>query len=166
MVTKGTNMQTIELRCKNCGKRLLKYSQASIQRYKSPVKNCKKCGTRYADPRCHEIAIEGIPSDTFSISSYVIMMIIGALIFCRGIQLFGKYQIGIPNEIQWILPCLFVIIGAVMVVGSIVEIILIKTGRKAVKYDKLRAESENRLSDKRYVYILKDLGYKIPEKYL
>lgn len=159
-------MKTIVLRCKNCGKKLLTYSQASIQRYKSPVKSCKKCGTRYADPRCHEIAVEGIPPDTFSISSYVIIMIIGALILYRGIHLFGTYQLGVPDETQWLLPFLFVISGVIMAVAGIVEIILIKTGRKAVKYDKLRAESENRLRDKNYVYILQDLGYKIPEKYL
>lgn len=81
-------MQSIEIRCKSCGKKLLAYDQASTIRYKSPVKNCKKCGTRYADPRCHEIAIEGIPKDSFSIPSYVIMMIIGALILYRGIFLF------------------------------------------------------------------------------
>ncbi len=159
-------MQSIEIRCKNCGKKLLTYDQGSIRRYKSPVKNCKKCGTRYADPRCHEIAIEGIPGDTFYIPSYVIMVIIGALILYRGIYLFGVRQIGVPNGFQWFLPGFFTIAGAVMVIGGIVEIITIKTGRKTLKYEKLRKESEERLSDKSYAYILQDLGYQVPEKYL
>lgn len=159
-------MQSIEIRCKNCGKKLLKYEQSSSIKYESPVKKCKKCGTRYADPRCREIAIEGIPEGTFSIPLYVIMGIIGALILYRGIHLFGVHQIGTPDEIQWLLPSVFTILGAAMVIGSIVEIIAIKSGIKAKKYEKLRKESEERLSDKSYVYILQDLGYKVPEKYL
>ena len=67
-------MQEIEIRCKGCGKKLLKYSQSSFRKYGSPLKNCKKCGMRYADPRYREIAIEGVPKDTFSISSYLILV--------------------------------------------------------------------------------------------
>lgn len=156
----------IEIRCKKCGKKLLTYDRGSRRRYESPVKNCKKCGTRYADPRCHEIAIEGIPDDTFQIPLHVIMMIIGALILYRGIHLFGVHQIGVPDEIQWLLPATFIIISAVMVIDGIVEIIKIKSGWKALKYEKLRKESEERLSNKSYAYILQDLGYKVPEKYL
>lgn len=159
-------MQSIEIRCKNCGKKLLKYEQSSTRIYKSPVKKCKKCGTRYADPRCHEIAIEGIPEDAFNIPSFVILMIIGALILYRGIYLFGVHQIGVSDNIQWLLPSVFTLIGAVMVIGSIVEIIAIQSGIKTKKYEKLKKESEERLSDKSYVYILQDLGYKVPEKYL
>lgn len=159
-------MKYIEIRCKKCEKKLLTYSQSSFRKYKSPVRKCKKCGTTYADPRCHEIEIEGIPADTFSIPSYVIMMIIGALILYRGRYLFGMRQIGIPEGPQWLLPSLFVIGGAVMVLGCIVEIITIITGVKAKKYEKLRMESKERLSDKSYAYILQDLGYQIPEKYL
>ena len=159
-------MQSIEIRCKNCGKKLLKYEKRSTRKYKSPVKKCKKCGTRYADPRCCEMAIEGIPEDTFYIPSYVIFMIIGALILYRGIHLFSVHQIGTPDEIQWLLPSFFTLIGIVIVIGSIVEIIAIKSGLKAKKYEKLKKESEERLSDKSYVYILQDLGYKVPEKYL
>ncbi|MDE6750465.1 MAG: hypothetical protein K2K21_15615 [Lachnospiraceae bacterium] len=159
-------MQSIEIRCKNCGKKLLKYEKSSTRKYKSPVKKCKKCGTKYADPRCHEIALEGIPEDTFNIPIYVIMVIIGALILYRGIHLFGVHQLGVPDAIQWLLPAFFSIIGVAMLIGSIVEIIAIKSGIKAKKYEKLRKESEERLSDKSYVYILQDLGYKVPEKYL
>lgn len=32
-------MQSIEIRCKNCGKKLLKYDQNYTRKYKSPVKN-------------------------------------------------------------------------------------------------------------------------------
>ena len=80
--------------------------------------------------------------------------------------MFGVHQIGTPDELQWLLPSFFTLIGVVIVIGSIVEIIAIKSGLKAKKYEKLKKESEERLSDKSYVYILQDLGYKVPEKYL
>ena len=142
------------------------YSQAAFRRYGSPIRNCKKCGMRYADPRIHEIAIEGIPEDIFRISSYVILLIIGALILYRGVCLFGRHQLGVSDAIQWMLPSVFTIGGAVMVVDGIWEIISIVTGLKKKRFDKRREESEQRLADKSYVYMLRDLGYDIPEKYL
>lgn len=159
-------MEYVKIKCAHCGKKLLTYDQGSMIRYKSPVKNCKKCGARYADPRCHEMAIEGIPAGTFSTFSYIAMIVIGALILYRGIYLFKRYQLGVPDAMQWLLPTIFVIGGMVMVVGGIVEIIMIKTGWKTKKYARLLQESEQRLSDKNYAHVLKDLGYGVPEKYL
>lgn len=34
-------MQFYEIRCKNCGKKLLTYSQSSFRKYESPVKNAR-----------------------------------------------------------------------------------------------------------------------------
>lgn len=84
----------------------------------------------YADPRCHEIALDGIPPDTFSVRSNAVFAIIGALILYRGIYLFGKYQLGVPNKMQWMLPSVFVIWGAATAVWGIAEIILIVSGMK------------------------------------
>lgn len=159
-------MEFYEMRCKNCGKRLLTYSEISFRKYKSPVKKCKKCGLHYADPRCHEIAIEGIPPDTFCIPSYIAMLVVGGLISGRGIYLFGMHQVGVSDSFQWFMPSMYAILGIVLVVVSLVEIITIKSGRKAKKFDERRRESEVRLSDKGYVYMLQDLGYQIPDKYL
>lgn len=159
-------MQQTEIRCRKCGKKLLTYSQINVRKYKSPLHTCKKCGTKYIDPRCHEIAIEGIPADTFQISSYVILMIFGALILYRGIYLFGMHQMGVPDSTQWILPSVFAMGGLVMIIGGIAEIVMIITGIKAQKYERLRRQSEDRLRNKSYVYTLQDLGYQIPEEYL
>lgn len=159
-------MEEYEIRCKGCGKRLLKYSKISIRRYKSPVKTCSKCGMRYADPRCHEIAIDGIPSDTFRISSYILLAVVGALILYRGIYLFGMHQMGTPEMMQWLLPTLFTVFGSVLLLGGLTECILIVTGIKQRRFDKLTKESEQRLADKGYVYLLQELGYQIPDKYL
>lgn len=159
-------MEEYEIRCKGCGKRLLKYSKTSARKYKSPVKSCSKCGMRYADPRCHEIAIEGIPSDTFRISSYIFLAVAGALILYRGIYLFGMHQMGTPETMQWLLPTLFTVIGCIMLLGGLTECILIVTGIKRRRFDKLTKESEQRLADKGYVYLLQELGYQIPGKIL
>lgn len=159
-------MEFTELKCRNCQKRLLIYMDNGIRRYKNPVGSCKKCKTKYLDPRCHEIAIEGIPGDTFSVKSYTVMMVIGALILWRGIYLLGTYQLGTPDGMQWLLPVVFIIGGAVMVIGGIVEIIMIKTGKKAQRFERLRKESEARLKDRSYVYTLKGLGYNVSDNYL
>lgn len=158
-------MQEIEIRCKGCGKKLLKYSQSSFRKYGSPLKNCKKCGRRYADPRYHEIAIEGVPKDTFSISSYLILMLLGAFLLYRGIHLFRMYQLGVPSGMQFLLPTVFALGGIILVFGGIWEIITIVTGIKAKRFDKLRVESEMRLMNRSYAYSLQDFGYPVPEKY-
>lgn len=80
--------------------------------------------------------------------------------------MFRVHQIGTPEEIQWLLPAIFTITGVIIVIVCIVDIIAIKSGRKVLKYEKLMKESEERLRDKSYAYILQGLGYKVPEKYL
>lgn len=159
-------MSLVKLKCVRCGKRLLFYHQDGFRRYRSPLKRCKRCGNPYVDPRCHEIAAEGIPEDAFHTVSYVVMLVIGLFILYRGIHLFGRRQLGVMDEMQWLLPSIFIAAGLVMSVGGIIEIIWIKTGGKAKKYDRLWRESEQRLGDKEYVWQLKELGYHVPEKYL
>lgn len=159
-------MQPYEIRCRNCKKKLLTYSGSSYPKYKSPVKKCKKCGTVYADPRCHEIAIEGIPRGMFSVPAYAVMLVIGALMCWRGIYLFGVRQLSVPDAVQWLLPALFTVSGAVMAIAAVAGIIAIRTGVKEKRFDRLRRESEARLGDKNYAYLLRDLGYQVPEKYL
>ena len=159
-------MAQVKIICKKCGKKLLSYDPPARIRYKSPVKKCPDCQTRYADPRCHEIAIEGIPRDTYNVRSYLFMIIIGGLILWRGIALFGMHALGEPDNVQWFMPTMFTIFGIILIIGGIIEIILIKTGIKQRKFDKLAKESEERLNDKSYAFILSDLGYNVPDKYL
>ena len=159
-------MDFYELKCKGCGKKLLTYSQASLRKYESPLKSCPKCGMAYADPRCREIAVEGIPSDTFNIPAYVIMGVFGGLILYRGIHVLGMRQLGTPDQIQWLLPAMLILIGIILVAGGIIEVISITTGVKKRKYERLTEESEKRLADRNYAYTLKELGYDVPENYL
>ena len=159
-------MEIQTLRCNCCNKILVTYIENGFRKYKSPVKACKKCGTRYADPRCYEIAVQGIPPETFSIPTYIFLAIFGAYILYRGIHLLGIYELGIPDEAQWVYPSVFIILGTILLLVGILEIIGIKSGIKLKKYDALKKESEERLSDKSYVYVLQDLGYDIPKNYL
>ncbi|MDE6775102.1 MAG: hypothetical protein K2J37_02165 [Ruminococcus sp.] len=152
------------LYCSECKKKLLTYDNTHIRKYKSPLKKCRKCHTEYIDPRCHELAAEGIPSDVFSIKQYIFLIIFGALILWRGFYLLNRVQIGVPNETQWFMPAVIIICGAICAVGGIIEIISIKTGLKAKKYDRLYIESEERLRDADYVNTLKNLGYEIKEQ--
>ena len=160
-------MASVTIHCKQCGKKLLSYEpQTHFRKYQSPVKTCPGCGARYADPRCHEIAIEGLPADTYRIGSYLVLIVFGAFMLYRGIVMMNRYQLGVPSAMQWMLPTVFVLAGIVCVVGGIIEIILIKTGKKQERFDRLTRESVQRLSDKSYAYTLQDLGYPVPEEYL
>lgn len=152
--------------CNRCGSKLLSYNEYSKKRYESPVKRCKKCQAYYLDSRCHEIAVEGIPSDTFSIRSRLIMGLFGAFVLYRGIHLLFRYQIGTPEHMQWLMPVVFLIMGVVLIIGAIVDVLLIMTGSKQKKYDKLRLESEARMQDKSYAYLLNELRYPGTERYL
>lgn len=159
-------MDIVTIKCQNCGKRLITYIDNRTRKYKSPIVECKSCGTKCLDPRCHEIAVEGLPKDLFSVWSYVIMFVVGALILLRGLYLFGVRQLGTPNAIQWLLPTAFTIMGMIFAIGGVVEVIAIVTGLKKKKYDKLARESEERMRDMNYAYTLSKLGYRVPEKYL
>lgn len=159
-------MDICTLKCKHCNQKLLTYNKDGFKKYDSLVKVCKKCGTRYIDPKCYEIAIQGIPYETYSISSHVLLTVFGAYILYRGLYLLGTYQLEAPEEMQWLYPAMFITLGSILLLLGSVGIISIKSGRKAKKFDKLKKESEKRLNDKSYVYVLQDFGYQIPKKYL
>ena len=129
-------------------------------------RTCKKCNSQYLDLRYHEIAVEGIPESELSRKPMIILMIFGALILYRGIYLTGYRQLGMGDYGQWIMPVLFIIMGIVMITVGIIEIILISTGRKMMKYERLKRESEERMSDRSYAWTLKQEGYNVPEQYL
>lgn len=151
------------LYCAKCEKKLLTYDNTSFRRYKSPVKKCKKCDNLYIDPRCHELAIEGIPSDVFSVKLYIILIIFGILLLWRGIYLLSQVQLGVPRETQWLMPTVIIIFGASSVIGGIAEIISIKTGLKEKKYNRLYMASVERLKNVDYMNTLRNLGVDIPE---
>ena len=156
---------TYDFICPGCGKKLFSFEQRAVI-YESPLKTCKKCGTAYLDPRCHEMAAEGVPDDSFRISPSVVAMVIGALILWRGIHLAGMQQLGMPDFMQWFLPTVFILFGSGIILWGIFDIIMIKTGKKADKLKKKYDESLERLSNVSYARALAQMGYPVPERFL
>jgi len=81
----------------------------------------------------------------------------------RAFCLFGAYQLGVPRELQWLMPVAFLIIGSAMIIGSIISMISVATGRKRMKFDRLFEESKERLKDAGYVTTIRRLGYYVPD---
>lgn len=146
------------IKCESCGKKLLTYETYEIK-YGSPLKACRACGREYIDPRYREMVITGFPEKEFKKSTCLIMLIIGVFILWRGIYLFGMRQLNVINELQWVVPAVVTLLGAIFVIGSIVEFIRILSGSKLRKYNRLMEESKKRTQDEGYVYKLKKLGY-------
>ena len=151
---------SVEFRCPACGKKLFSYERR-IRKYGSPIKECKKCGAEYIDPRFHELALDGIPEDEYKAGPYVFMIIVGALITWRGLHLFRMHQLGVSDAIQWVLPTIFTIFGVGCIIAAIGGIIMLKTGLHEKKINRLMAESQARVKDMSYINRLKKLGYKI-----
>ena len=155
---------TCEFVCPACGKKLFSYEQGT-RKYGCMIRECKKCKNKYIDPRYHEMAIEGIPDGVFRIPPYIGIFVIGVLLIWRAIYLFGVRQLGTPDNMQWLLPGLFLVMGIALIIGAIFEIIMIKTGGMAKKYERLYEESVQRMKDKEYTDILRRLGYRIPDAF-
>lgn len=160
-------MSTVQFNCTGCGKKLFDYDPVThFRRYKSPIKECPKCGRKYADPRCHEIALEGLPNDIFSIKAHFFLIILGGVVLYKGISMFGTKPLETLTGIQWLIPGVVALLGVIFLVGGMVEIISILTGIKKKKYERLTLESKERLKNKEYAYTLYELGYWVPQEYL
>ena len=151
--------------CPECGKRFIFFDDDQYF-YGSPVRTCKKCGNYYIDKRYHEIAIDGFRSGQLSVTAYGIACAAGAFFIWRGIHLTRYRLIGKTESMARILPVIFIITGAAIVLAGIFEIIMIITGKKADKLDKLKLESEMRLRNKIYAQTLKQEGYNVPKQFL
>ncbi|MCR5324615.1 MAG: hypothetical protein K6E85_15270 [Lachnospiraceae bacterium] len=155
---------SINFQCPACGKKLFSY-EPRYRKYGKIIHECKKCGANYLDPRYHELAIDGIPENEFQLFPYIFMLVIGALITWRGWHLLSVKQLGVPDALQWLLPVVFLIIGAALFIGAIIGIILIKTGCKRKKFEKELEGSKIRMKDMRYTNELQRLGYDVPAEY-
>lgn len=147
-----------EMYCKNCSSKLLKYEKWE-RKYKSPISTCKKCGKEYLDPRCQELAVEGISKEEFKVSRDIVLLIIGGLIIWRGYYLSGMHILGTPDSMQWLVPTVVLLLGIAMLIVSVADAIGIITGLKRRKFEKLLKESQDRMNDENYVIKLKELGY-------
>ncbi|MCR4946143.1 MAG: hypothetical protein K5929_04270 [Lachnospiraceae bacterium] len=153
---------SLEFKCPSCGKKLFSY-ETRERKFGEIIKKCQKCGADYADPRYHELAIDGIPDDEFGYLQYVVVIVVGAFFIWRGLHLFSTRQLGVPGELQWLMPSAFIILGIAAIICALVSMISILTGAKRRKFEKMLAESKQRLKNSSYVYNLRKFGYNIPE---
>ena len=153
---------SVEFKCPSCGKKLFSY-ETRARKYEKIIKNCKKCGAEYADPRCYELALDGIPEDEFGYLQYVLIVALGAFFIWRGIHLLGVYQLGVPSSMQWLMPVVFLGIGVAAIIGAVISMISIKTGAKRRKLEKLLEESKIRMKDPTYKASLRRFGYNVPD---
>jgi len=73
----------------------------------------------------------------------------------------GMRQLGLPDEMQWLMPAVIFIVGFILIIGGLVEIIGIKTGLKAKRFEKMLQQSKDRLKDSQYASQLRSFGYNI-----
>ena len=147
-------------RCPTCNKKLFSY-EPRFRKYGRLTNKCKNCGSVYIDPRFHELALEGIPADEFMLRSYIVLIVFGGLMIWRAIYLLGMRQLGLPDEMQWLMPAVIFIVGFILIIGGLVEIIGIKTGLKAKRFEEMLQQSKDRLKDSQYASQLRSFGYNI-----
>ena len=125
---------SMNFQCPVCGKKLFSY-EPRYRKYGKIIHECKRCGASYLDPRYHELAVDGIPESEFHMFPYIFMLMIGGLIAWRVWHLLSVKQLGVPDAMQWLLPVVFLMIGAALFIGAIIGVILIKTGSKRKRFE-------------------------------
>ena len=153
-----------EFHCPSCDKKLFTYEERT-RKYGKLLKECKKCGAQYLDPRYYELAIDGIPEDEFGIARYSLAILIGAFFGWRGIHVANIYIYRGANLVSWLLPISFILISVIVIIAGLYEIFSITTGLKRKKMERLLEESKARMRDSSYVYTLKKHGYVIDKEY-
>ena len=154
--------QMIEMHCPNCNKLVGTYGVGEY-RYGSPLKVCPKCKTEYINPVFHEIEIDGIAPEAFDIKRLLIALVFGIVFFAIGA---GIHYFEVTTKDYYHYSYIFIMLISVMVIFFAIGNIIIKTGLKAKRNERLRQESADRLSNPRYAVWLHQHGYNVPEKYL
>lgn len=155
--------QMIEMHCPSCNKLVGTYAVGEY-RYGSPLKVCPKCKTEYINPVFHEIEIDGIAPDAFDMKKLLLAMLLGVVFF---IVSAGIHYFEVTTKDYYHTVYIFMmLISTVVFFFAIGNIIMIKTGFKAKRNERMRQESAKRLSDPDYARKLAELGYNVPEKYL
>lgn len=154
---------TVELKCPHCGK-IVATRAANQYRYGSPLKNCRFCKENYLDPFFHELAAEPPAPNAFSVKHKLVGMAVFAVMFAACFA-FHWLEVTYENSYHPMFAWLMVILA----VGEILfaaEIILIKTGFKERRTERLRKESAERLKNPVYARELARLGYPVPAEFL
>ncbi|MDO5561099.1 MAG: hypothetical protein Q4F95_16095 [Oscillospiraceae bacterium] len=158
-----SDLYTNKAGCPNCGADILFYNSLQWY-YGSPLRTCRRCGAEYFDDRYHEIEIDGYEPDAFNITKDRLAAVVGLIITV----VFACVHVFEVTHLTRFFPgyALLSLIGVFAMLFGITDAVMIATGRKEKRLEKLRCRSEERLKNKQYAHKLYNHGYKVPEKYL
>ena len=147
--------------CPHCGAMFRLNPEQGIGPYGSPQRICPDCKETYYDREYREIAVNGIdPMDKWAVSPAVFKSC--AIPMLLGIMILGYMIVNARFDVlQAIFVLMFLGFPSIMIVQDV--------KRRPARLQYLKEEaarSEERLQDPQYAQMLKDLGYKVPEKYL
>ena len=148
--------------CPHCGKEISGYMENQMY-FGSPIITCKKCKGKYLDRRFHEIAIDGI-GNVLSIkrSAKILLIFLALFSIAFIVNFFSIMQSGKYNVKLFFVQ----ILSLFAMVFAIADMVMIKTGMKAKRYEKKKLESIVRLRNIEYAKTLSEFGYEVPDEYL
>ena len=148
-------MTYVTKRCPHCNEQLSFMEPKKIA-YGSPFRTCPRCQKTYIDKSYREIAISGKPN-VYPVSPFSAIMLL--------FLLFGLVAILSEYRGDSFLPiciCTFFII--IFLISMIGDWKSYDERKSAIFLETLH--SEQRLANPEYASALKELGYRVPEKYL
>lgn len=132
--------------------------------YGSPIVICDKCGRESLDSDIHEIAIEGINQNEYSLKNKLklafIFLALGLL--STGIHIYEVTCQNYYHEKLAVAAFVFLALFVVMIIYSL----YIALGFRAKKIENIKQKSIERLKNTEYAQKLNSLGYPVPEEYL
>ena len=149
--------------CPHCGKPYSIMQPAKSGFYGSPFRRCQFCFQQFIDKDYREIAVSGIRKvDTMKVSvGTALLGVFPAMFFAVGIWLLFV----LPGNTT----ALVLTFGGAVAVAIAVWLCWSEAKGYAERQNFLRGEtihSEARLANPRYALALKQLGYRVPQKYL
>ena len=142
-----------KVHCPNCG---VESKEKKIYAYGSPIVKCHKCQVEYYDDRFHEIALDGIrPEDQTTIREAITIIGVGIIIGAASLG-FNWLTSTYLGRI-WIIFVFGVIFGVLAILYGIYKTFAILTGAEKRRWERLTAESKQRVSDPAYIMRLQDI---------
>ena len=149
--------------CPHCGKTYSLMQPEKVGVYGSPFKRCPSCGGSFIDKDFREIAVSGIrPVDRRRFAPGTALLGVFPLLFTL-CGLFVGFTIGFDTT------ALALTFGGLAVLACVVWLVYGEMKGYNSRQEYLREEarrSEERLSNPQYALALKEIGYKVPKKYL
>ena len=144
-------------RCPYC-KMIYQYHSTNNYKYGSPILTCSFCKLEFVDKDVEELALK--PFDT---SQYTIGRCFWAAVWPVGLTALFFIVLAIICKEAW------TIVAAVLGVAGYVALVIFyikDLKNERWQYEREYKKSEERLKNKEYAHILRDLGYDVPTKYL